>query len=73
MVLRRTSIGGVEHEHCYDLAVLSGVTLAVDIDIPVPLAMRLEELDFKSVDVGGLSVDTKATTDLGRATLNYKF
>jgi outer membrane immunogenic protein len=31
------------------------------------------ELDGPSADVGGLSVSTKATTDLGRATLNYKF
>jgi hypothetical protein len=31
------------------------------------------ELDGPSANIGGLSVDTKATTDLGRATLNYKF
>jgi len=26
-----------------------------------------------SASAGGISIDTKATTDLGRATLNYKF
>ncbi|HMF07243.1 MAG TPA: outer membrane protein [Methylocella sp.] len=31
------------------------------------------ELDGPSVSAGGISIDTKATTDLGRATLNYKF
>ncbi len=31
------------------------------------------ELDGPSANIGGLSVSTKATTDLGRATLNYKF
>jgi outer membrane immunogenic protein len=31
------------------------------------------ELDGPSANVGGISIDTKATTDLGRATLNYKF
>jgi outer membrane immunogenic protein len=31
------------------------------------------ELDGPSGSGGGFSVDTKATTDLGRATLNYKF
>jgi len=31
------------------------------------------ELDGPSANIGGLSVDTKATTDLGRATPNYKF
>jgi len=31
------------------------------------------ELNGPSANIGGLSVDTKATTDLGRATLNYKF
>jgi hypothetical protein len=31
------------------------------------------ELDGPSADVGGVSISTKATTDLGRATLNYKF
>jgi outer membrane immunogenic protein len=31
------------------------------------------ELDGPSANIGGLSVSTKATTDLGRATLDYKF
>ncbi len=31
------------------------------------------ELDGPSGNVGGISIDTKAKTDLGRATLNYKF
>jgi outer membrane immunogenic protein len=31
------------------------------------------ELDGPSANVGGISIDTKAKTDLGRATLNYKF
>jgi outer membrane immunogenic protein len=31
------------------------------------------ELDGPSANIGGISIDTKATTDLGRATLNYKF
>jgi outer membrane immunogenic protein len=31
------------------------------------------ELDGPSENVGGISIDTKAKTDLGRATLNYKF
>ena len=31
------------------------------------------ELDGPSASAGGVSIDTKATTDLGRATLNYKF
>jgi outer membrane immunogenic protein len=31
------------------------------------------ELDGPSASAGGISIDTKATTDLGRATLNYKF
>jgi outer membrane immunogenic protein len=31
------------------------------------------ELDGPSAHAGGVSIDTKATTDLGRATLNYKF
>ena len=31
------------------------------------------ELDGPSGSGGGVSIDTKATTDLGRATLNYKF
>jgi outer membrane immunogenic protein len=31
------------------------------------------ELDGPSANAGGISIDTKATTDLGRATLNYKF
>ena len=31
------------------------------------------ELDGPSAHIGALSISTKATTDLGRATLNYKF
>ena len=31
------------------------------------------ELDGPSENIGGITVDTKAKTDLGRATLNYKF
>ncbi len=31
------------------------------------------ELDGPSENVGGISIDTKAKTNLGRATLNYKF
>jgi outer membrane immunogenic protein len=31
------------------------------------------ELDGPSADAGGFSIHTRATTDLGRATLNYKF
>ncbi len=31
------------------------------------------QLDGPSGNAGGISIDTKATTDLGRATLNYKF
>ena len=31
------------------------------------------ELDGPSANFGGVSASTKATTDLGRATLNFKF
>ncbi|HKD26253.1 MAG TPA: outer membrane beta-barrel protein [Xanthobacteraceae bacterium] len=31
------------------------------------------DLDLGSANAGGASVDAKATTNLGRATLNYKF
>jgi outer membrane immunogenic protein len=31
------------------------------------------DLDGPSANIGGVSIDTKARTDLGRATLNYKF